>query len=257
MKLLIIGGGALGVQAVKLAKAAGFHTLLADRKPSCPAAALADEFYPIDVTKEPLPAADAVLPALEAESVLAVLPENALFDTAAWELTASRLKADAFLQERDIPIPEYFPMGSEPYLVKPDRGSFGRGIWVTEDFCEVGGAVNAGFVTQEELNGPVWSQVIVGKDGQYTAFAPAKLTFDSMRLRTAAECLAAPEADALGETARKIAEAMNLRGILEVEAIFHQGKWKVIDLNARLPMYTGEALLETGVNILGELTDCF
>ena len=48
-------------------------------------------------------------------------------------------------------------------------------------------------------------------------------------------------------------EAIGLSGILEVEAIFHRGQWKVIDLNARLPMYTGEALLETGINLLGEL----
>lgn len=257
MKLLIIGGGALGVQAVMLAKAAGFYTILADKNPSSPAANMADEFIPMDVTTAALPEADAVLPALEAENVLAILPEKALFDPAAWALTASRLRADKFLQEKGIPAPEYFPMGSEPYLVKPDRGSFGRGIWVTEDFCEVGGAVNAGFVTQEELNGPVWSQIVVGKEGDYTAYAPAKLTFDAMRLRTGAECLPAPDPDGLGETAMAIAKAMNLRGILEVEAICHHGVWKVIDLNARLPMYTGEALLERGVNILGELAARF
>lgn len=257
MKLLIIGGGALGVQAVMLAKAAGFYTVLADKNPACPAAAMADEFVLMDVTKAPLPEADAVLPALEAESALAILPKAALFDSAAWNLTASRLSADAFLQEKGIPISEYFPMGSEPYIVKPDRGSFGRGIWVTEDFCEVGGAINAGFVTQEELTGPVWSQIVVGKEGDYAAYAPAKLTFDPMRLRIGAECLPAPDASALGETAVAVAGAMELRGILEVEAIYHQGVWKVVDLNARLPMYTGEALLETGVNILGELVARF
>lgn len=257
MKLLIIGGGALGVQAVMLAKAAGFHTLLADKNPACPAAALVDEFIPMDVTKGPLPEADAVLPALEAENVLAALPENALFDPAAWERTASRLGADKLLQEKGIPIPEYFPMGSEPYIVKPERGSFGRGIWVTEDFCEVGGAVNAGFVTQEELNGPVWSQIVVGKEGEYAVYPPAKLTFDHMRLRTGAECLPAPEAEALGETAVAAAKAVELRGILEVEAIFHQGVWKVTDMNARLPMHTGEALLGKGINVLGELVDRF
>ena len=257
MKILILGGGALGVQAVMLAKAAGFYTILGDKNPTCPAAAMADEFVLLNGAKDALPPADFVLPALEAEEVLQNLPEDTLFDPAAWELTASRLRADKFLEKEGIPAPEYFPRGSEPYIVKPDRGSFGRGIWVTEDFCEVGGAVNAGFVTQEELNGPVWSQVVVGKDGQYAAFAPAKLTFDAMRLRTGAECVPAPEAEMLLETARKTAKAMNLRGILEVEAILHQGVWKVIDMNARIPMYTGEALLETGVNILGELAARF
>jgi len=253
MTILILGGGALGVQAVMLAKAAGFHVILADKNAACPAKALADEFLNIDVTKTALPKADLVLPATESQAVLDVLPaEKTLFDLAAWNKTASRLTADEYLRSIDIPIPEYFPRGSEPYLVKPDRGSFGIGIWVTEDFCEVGGAVNAGYVTQEELDGPVWSQVVVGKPGDYAVCAPAKLSFDG-RHRTGAACLPAAEPEALAETAVKIAESLGLSGILEVEAIFHRGVWKVIDLNARLPMYTGEALLETGINLLGEL----
>lgn len=253
MNLLILGGGPLGAQAAMLAKAAGFHVILADKNSACPAKALADEVICMDITKDTLPPADAILPATENEAVLNILPEGALFDPSAWALTASRLGADEFLRKHDIPAPEYFPGGSEPYLVKPDRGSFGQGIWVTEDFCEVGGAINAGFVAQEELNGPVWSQVVIGTPGSYTAYAPAKLTFNALRLRTGAQCSPAPEADQLGETAKKIAQAMGLKGILEVEAICHQGIWKVVDLNARLPMYTGEALLETGVNLIGEL----
>jgi len=253
MTILILGGGALGVQAVMLAKAAGFRVVLADKNAACPAKALADEFVNIDVTKAALPEADLILPALESDAVLNILPaEKTLFDLNAWNRTASRLEADAFLRSIGVAIPEYFPRGSEPYLVKPDRGSFGIGIWVTEDFCEVGGAVNAGYVTQEELDGPVWSQIVVGNPGDYTAYAPAKLSFDG-RCRTGAACLPAVEPEALAETAKTIAEAIGLSGILEVEAIFHRGVWKVIDLNARLPMYTGEALLETGINLLGEL----
>lgn len=253
MTILILGGGALGVQATTLAKAAGFHVLLADKNTACPAKALADEFFLIDAAKDPLPKADLILPATESETVLTHLPaENVLFDLSAWNKTASRLAADEFLRSIGVAIPDYFPKGSEPYLVKPDRGSFGKGIWVTEDFCEVGGAVNAGFVTQEELDGPVWSQIVTGKPGRYTAHPPARLTYN-IRQRTGAQCLSAPNADELAHTAEKIARELNLSGILEVEAIFHQGQWKVIDLNARLPMYTDEALLETGINLLEEL----
>ena len=173
MTILILGGGALGEQACRLAEAAGIHTVAAD---------------------EPLPTADFVLPATEDETLLRGLSgENVLFDKAAWALASSRLASDAFLRERGIPVPEYFPGGSEPYIVKPDRGSFGRGIWVTEDFCEVGGAVNAGFVTQEELPGDVWSVCVLGKPGGYAAYAPAKITFDGRRRRTAAQCAAPPE----------------------------------------------------------------
>ncbi len=254
MTILILGGGALGVQAARLARSAGLSVLLADKNPACPAASLADEFFSIDLLRDSLPPADHILPAIENQAILNRLSgENVLFDRNAWNQTASRLEADALLRDLGIPAPAYFPQGSEPYLVKPDRGSFGQGIWVTEDFCEVGGAVNAGFVTQEELNGPVWSQIVLGKPGAYKTYPPAKLTFNSLRQRTDAACEAASDSGALAASSRKIAEAIGLRGILEVEAIFHQGLWKVIDLNARLPMLTGEALLTTGVNLVDEL----
>ena len=120
MKIQMIGSGPLFEQAERLARAAGYE-LVSD-------------------------GADAVLPATESEDILKALPgENVLFDADAWAIASSRLTTDALLKEKGIPAPEYFPGGSEPYLVKPDRGSFGRGIWVTDDYCEVGGAVNAGF----------------------------------------------------------------------------------------------------------------
>lgn len=252
MKLLIIGGGALGTQALRLAKAAGIFTLLADKNAACPGKELADEFAVLDAAKAELPAADKILPCVEDEAVLFRLGENAVFHRPTWEMTASRLRADEFLREKDIPAPAYFPEGSEPYLVKPDRGSFGTGIWVTEDFCEVGGAVNAGFVTQEELPGDTWSVVITGCPGVYKVHAPARLQFDG-RKRVSAVCEPAPEEELLRATALRTAEALKAEGILEIEAMLAQGKWKVTDINARLPMCTPDALLETGVNLLAEI----
>ena len=254
MTILILGGGALGAEAVRLAKAAGCRVLLGDRAAGCPARPLADEFFLLDAATDPLPPAEFLLPALENQAVLERLTgENVLFDLSAWNKTASRLAADRLLQALELPAPACFPQGSEPYLVKPDRGSFGRGIWVTEDFCEVGGAVNAGFVAQEELAGPVWSQVILGKPGDYKICPPARLTFDALRRRVDASLDSAPGAEALAAGAEKLAAALSLRGVLEVEAIFHQGLWKITDLNARLPMLTGAALLAEGINLVGEL----
>ena len=228
MKLRIVGTGPLREQAARLAAAAGY-----------------------EIVPE---GGDAVLPATEDDEVLSRLAgERVLFDPAAWSVASHRLKTDELLRERGIPAPEYFPGGSEPYLVKPDRGSFGQGIWVTDDYCEVGGAVNAGFVTQEELHGDVWSAAVAGVPGDYRVYAPARLTFDDRRRRTAAVIEPAPDAAALEDTARAAAEALGIRGVLEVEAIHHLGVWKIIDLNAWLPMLTSDALLEQGVNLLEEL----
>lgn len=233
MRLYIAGSGPLYGQAKRLADAAGYELV-------------------------PDPAqADRVLPATEDDALLKTLDDRALFDPAAWAVCSSRFASDAFLREIGIPTPAYFPDGSEPYLVKPDRGSFGRGIWVTDDYCEVGGAVNAGFVTEEELPGDVWSVAVTGKPGAYASYPAAKLIYDGLRQRVGAACLPDPYADALSKTAVTIAAEMGLRGILEVEAIFHLGEWKVIDLNARLPMHTGDALLELGINLLEELVGVF
>ena len=241
MKLLIIGSGALAEQACRLAEAS----------------ALVEE-YELWNGVGAMPAADRVLPATKDERLLALAGPDALFDPDAWALASSRLGADAFLQEHGFPVPAYFPGGSEPYIVKPDRGGDGKGIWVTEDFCEVGGAVNAGFVAQEELIGPVWSVAVTGANGGYTAHTPAKLTFDDRR-RTGAACESFPAgAEALDKLATDIARAMGLRGILEVEAIWCHNTWFVTDLNARLPLYTPDAVLDVaGINLLDELIRSF
>ena len=232
MKIQMIGSGPLLEQAKRLADAAGYE-IVSD-------------------------GADYILPATESgDSLKSLAGETVLFDADAWAIASSRLKTDALLKEKGIPAPEYFPGGSEPYLVKPDRGSFGRGIWVTDDYCEVGGAVNAGFVTQEELPGDVWSAAVVGTPGAYTVYPAAKLTYDGHRQRTDARIEPAPDADALAETAQACAEALSVRGVLEVEAIHHLGVWKVIDLNARLPMLTSDALLAQGVNLLEKLVEAY
>ena len=233
MKLSIIGKGPLAEQARRLAEAAGY-----------------------EIVSE---GADYVLPATENEDELRGLPaEGLLFDRDAWAVASSRLRTDELLRQHGIPAPEYFPGGSEPYLVKPDRGSFGQGIWVTDDYCEVGGAVNAGFVAQEELAGDVWSAAVTGAPGSYTVHEPARLVFSELRRREDAVMEEpAPDADALAETAKSCAEALGVRGVLEVEAIFAHGVWKVIDVNARLPMLTPDALLARGDNLLEAMISAF
>lgn len=233
MKLYIEGAGPLYEQAKRLADAAGLEV--------------------VGNAAE----ADHILPATEDDGVLSSLGGSALFDPRAWEICSSRFASDDFMREHGIPIPAYFPEAVEPYFIKPDRGSFGRGIALTDDYCEVGGAVNAGFVAQEELTGDVWSVAVIGRDGAYTVYPAAKLTRNDFFRRTGAECVPAPDADALNDIARSVAEAMGLRGVLEVEAMHHLGAWKVTDLNARLPMLSSDALLAQGVNLLEALIEAY
>ena len=51
MRVAIVGGKLQGVEAVYLAKKAGWEVVLVDKKSEVPAAELCDEFYSLDVTK--------------------------------------------------------------------------------------------------------------------------------------------------------------------------------------------------------------
>ena len=70
MRLLVVGGRHQGVEAVYLAKKAGFRVRVVDRSRPVPAMALGDEFLQLDVTAPGALAlaadgVDLILPALE------------------------------------------------------------------------------------------------------------------------------------------------------------------------------------------------
>ena len=56
----------------------------------------------------------------------------------------------------------------------------------------------------------------------------------------------------------RIAEAIHLNGIMDVEAILHDGSLKIIEIDARLPSQTPTAVYHsTGLNYLVKLRDIF
>ena len=56
-RIAIVGGALQGMEAVLLSKAAGYETVVLDRKPSAPALSLCDEPVVLDPTKDPAGAA--------------------------------------------------------------------------------------------------------------------------------------------------------------------------------------------------------
>lgn len=244
MKLLILGAGLRAAAAAYLAKEAGFEVLITDKKATGPAVGLADGFIPF--APGTLPAADFTLPATEDPQLLAEgRARGLLFDPTALAVCRSKLACDAFLEEKGHPRPQRFPLGSEPYIVKPDSNSFGRGIWVTEDFCEVGGAVNANFLTQEELPGPVVSVLVLGRPGHYAALPVTGLECDD-RYDLCRAFLPAPlpaeAAEAFAAEALTIAGELGAEGLLELQAVYHGGRCKIIEMNAQFPVLSSLAL---------------
>lgn len=256
MTILVLGSGLRGAAACHLAKKAGHRVILCDKKRNGPAMGLCDEFIPLD--PQNLPAADYIFPATADEALLAPFRgEKLLFDPLAQEVCRSKLAGDDYLAAHGYPRPRRFPEGSEPYIVKPDSDSFGRGIWATEDFCEVGGAVNANFLTQEELTGPVVSVTVWGRPGAYVCGPVLGLTTDDRYDLCEARLPAPIGPDAAGaftQDALRLAEEIRLEGLLEVQAVYHGGKCKIIEINGHLPELSALCLFAgAGINLVQQL----
>ncbi len=254
MTILVLGAGLRGAAACYLAKKAGHRVLVTDKKTG-PAAGLAEEFIPFDPAA--LPAADVVFPATAEEALLAPFRgKGLLYDPTAPALCLSKIEMDDYLAQNGFAHPARFPYGSEPYLGKPDRDCFGRGVYTTEDFCEAGGAVNAGFLVQEELAGPLVSVTVLGRDGVYTAGPVLGLETDDRYDLCKASLPApiGPEAASLFRSeALRLAEALAVEGIMEVQAVYHNGDCAIIDVNRLLPELSALCLEAAGsVNLLAE-----
>lgn len=194
---------------------------------------------------------------------------------AGWEITNSEAAADkvfpadeklkalcrskSAVNERlavaGVPLPADFPDGSEPYLVKPDDGRNGQGIWTTADYCEVGGAVNAGFVTQEERSGKLLSVAVRASETGPMVFPPIELLQDDRYCRTGARYpagLSEEEERILKDAAQKAAEALQPVGFMEVKAVSGPAGVAVISVNEGLPALAASALwYGAGLSLLG------
>ncbi len=169
-------------------------------------------------------------------------------------LCRSKQAQHDFFLSQNFPAPQDFPDGSEPYIVRPDCAEGGRGIWVTDDYCEAGGAVNANFVTQEELSGAVFSVQLLGAGGRFAALPAVELTMDDRYDRCRAAYRAGLDPDGTLHTlALQVAQALALDGAAEMKAVLHGGKFYCLALNAGLAPLSSSALYFAGLHVADAL----
>ena len=148
-------------------------------------------------------------------------------------LFASKLAQQAFFEENNIPAPRRFPEGCEPYIVRPDRGAGGIGICSVDDYCEAGGAVNAGFLVQEELEGPVYLKTAEQTDGGVT-LGPTRRLARGVRYARGAESVSDlndVEEEALAAPVRRLAELLAPTERIEVKLLRHDGRFYVLSVD--------------------------
>ncbi|MGE5258465.1 MAG: 3-methylornithine--L-lysine ligase PylC [Hyphomicrobiales bacterium] len=278
MRIAIVGGKLQGVEACYLARKAGWTVCLVDRRPDVPARGLCDEFRLADVCDPrggsgALAGVDLVFPALEDTAGLQALVGRAerkgiplTFDPVAYRISSSKLTSDRLFADLGLPAPRPWPQSSFPVIAKPSSGSGSRGVRVIRSERELAAffpqpQLMDSWVLQEFLEGPSYSIEVLGTPGSYRAVQVTDLFvdrgYDCMRVE-APSVLPAEQVQEFGQMARLLAEAVQLKGLMDVEVILNQGKLKVLEIDARLPSQTPTAVWwSSGFNMVDALCDVF
>ena len=271
MRIAIVGGKLQGSEAAYLARKAGWKVYLVDNKTDVPARGLSDFFLQADVNcrgkwEDFLEQADVVLPCLEEETALTSLWQWSstkdiplVYDPRSYFLSSSKKRTDDFLDLLGIPRPRSWPNCALPVLAKPSSGSGSKAVKVlcsSEEIsvCSAQDSESNPWIFQEFLKGASYSLEIIGDGSSFWTLQITKLEMDSQfdckRVLAPAD-LPLALAKNLEDIALQIAQALKLKGIMDVEVILDQEEFKVLEIDARLPSQTPIAVYwSTGWNML-------
>ncbi len=278
MNVVIVGGNLQGVETAYLARKSGWLVTVIDRRPDAPASGICDRYVHSDLLhdqdwQKELQTADIVFPAVENQAVLDVLAAHSTkkgipfaFDPKAYRITASKILTNRLLQRIGTTMPALWPNCRTPVVVKPSSGSGSEGVRIIDERRSVSElACSPGFserfVCQEYVVGPSFSIEVVGRPGEYAALQVTDLFMDESydcRRVTAPTGLTVKQVALFREESVRMAEALALRGVMDVEAILHDGCLKVLELDARMPSQTPTVVYHSsGLNILERTASVF
>lgn len=269
MKVLIVGGKLQGVEAVYLARKAGWFSFLVDKDDLAPATGMCNKFFCLDAMNEEAMIqlfrnVDLVIPAMENCAVLSKLLKYEqlsgtplVYDQKAYEISSSKIKSDQLFQERNIPAPKQYPNCSYPVIVKPSSRSGSEGVIKINSRQELekwSEDRNGDYVIQEYLEGRSYSLEVVGCKSVYNILQVTEIItdddYDCKRVVAPAGISEALENQFL-RIAGAIADILKITGIFDIEVIHHNGQLKVLEIDARLPSQTPIAVYHsTGINML-------
>lgn len=279
MKLGIVGGLLQGMEAVYLAKKAGYETLVIDRSEKAPAVSMADSSEILDIELEKSKArkifsdCDAIIPANENIKTLVSINEIAkevdadlLFDLNAYNISSSKILSNNLMNDLKIPIPKPWPECGFPVIVKPSGQSGSIGVRKAYNAEEVDSAVNViqemgdEEVIQEFADGPNISIEVIGDGSCAKSMVLTEVIlddrYDCKMVRCPVQNIDSESLELFSKYGESMAEALNLKGIMDVEAIYSKKGLKVLEIDARIPSQTPAAIVNaTGVNLIKHLVE--
>ena len=275
MRIGIVGGRLQGLEAVYLAQQAGFEVALIDKDPFAPARSLVQEFHQLDLlSRGDAPTAllkefDLILPATENYRALLFLHETArrcqvplALDLPSYSVSSSKIKSNELFFRAGIPMPQPWPECGFPVIVKPSSLSGSTGVVKVTDETQlraVSADLDAEPVIQTYLRGPSYSLEVLAHQGKCSSLQVTQLEFDSVY--DCKRVLAGPNtgndiADAFYDLGERIASALVLSGIMDIEVIDTGKELKVLEIDARLPSQTPSAVYHsTGLNMVTLLAE--
>lgn len=277
MLVAVIGGKVQGIEACYLAKKAGWQVRLIDKRAVAPAEGLCDSFIQMDVQRDKdlqraLVDADFILPALEDDLALERINRWAgkegipcAFDINAYHVSSSKLDSNRLFQELNLPIPGLWPESRFPVILKPDKGSGSRGIHICKDVTDLSKrfpvpGMTDGLIVQEFVKGNSYSLEVFGFPGSYRPLQVTDLYMDAdfscKRVAAPTELCSAMRKE-FENMSVSMAEALGLKGLMDVEVVHNEGCLKILEIDARLPSQTPITVFwSTGLNmveLLGKL----
>ncbi|MDR2486795.1 MAG: ATP-grasp domain-containing protein [Clostridiales Family XIII bacterium] len=116
----------------------------------------------------------------------------------------------------------------------------------------------ADWIAQEYLPGRAFSVEVIGCPGHYRCYPLTEIHVDGgmdcCRVTVPLALGSDPAVQALYSDTLRLAEATGLYGIMDVEAIWHEGLMKVLEIDARFPSQTPAAVYASvGINYIEEL----
>jgi pyrrolysine biosynthesis protein PylC len=280
MKLAVVGGKLQGVETCYLAHRTGWEVVLIDRDPHAPASGLCSVFFCCDIVKEPeelieiISDVDLIIPALEDFEALQCLAEVAkkdsiplALDLEAYTTASSKRESDHLFYRHGLSAPRSWPDCGIPAIVKPIGSSGSKDVMKIADqgrldrFIEKNRPNLTEWIIQEYLEGPSYSLEVIGLDGQSITLQPTALemdaTFDCKRVIAPAGLSKALEQE-FRTIASTLAQTLGLTGIMDLEVVYHEGRLKTLEIDARLPSQTPSAVeSSTGINMLELLREVF
>ncbi|UWG98170.1 3-methylornithine--L-lysine ligase PylC [Dehalobacter sp. DCM] len=275
INILIIGAKLQGVEAIYLAKKAGYYVTVIDHNAEAPGRDLADEFINADIFDEEavlsvLSKAEVVLPVIEDADVLAKVQAygqrlglKVLFDLKAYTISRSKTNSNDLFFKNNLPVPKIYPDCTFPVILKPDGESGSRNVIKAYSQSEIEayleGHIGEQTVVQEYLEGASYSLEVIG-DGEHFYFPQ----ITEVVVADDYDCKRIIAPAAIGETEKQqmlaigqsLAESLKIKGIFDIEVISHKGKLKLLEIDARLPSQTPVSVYHsTGMNMVHMMTE--